>query len=202
MDLVVIESPYAGDVSKNVEYAKACVNDCLKKGEAPYASHLFFTQEGILDDLIPEERKLGIDAGLAWGRAAKRSVVYLDRGISGGMVYGIHAAVSAGRKIVVRRLYSEVTREDLAAIDEIVRQAPVKAPEGRNPVDTVLAEVETELLRAESKNARFNSRHEAYAVLLEEVDELWEEVKSNDYPKARHEMVQVGAMALRYLRDF
>ena len=41
MILVVIESPYAGDVEANVAYAKRCVLDCLRLGEAPYASHLF-----------------------------------------------------------------------------------------------------------------------------------------------------------------
>lgn len=45
--LVVVESPYAGDVERNVAYAKRCVLDCLKRGEAPYASHLFFTQSGV-----------------------------------------------------------------------------------------------------------------------------------------------------------
>lgn len=70
MPLVVIESPYTGDVEGNVAYAKRCVMDCLKRGEAPYASHLFFTQPGILDDLKPEERMRGILAGLAWAVAA------------------------------------------------------------------------------------------------------------------------------------
>ncbi len=205
MDLVVIESPYAGDIEENVAYAKACVRDCLQRGESPYASHLFFTQEGILDDTIPEERRLGIEAGLAWGAAAKRSVVYLDRGISRGMVYGVQRAVDAGREIVVRKLYGEVTQADYDAIDKIkLDNWPAKSKEGgeRNSVDKVLEEAKTELLRAEAKFARFNSRHEAYAVLQEEVDEMWDEVKNNDHPKARKEAVQVAAMALRYLRDF
>jgi hypothetical protein len=202
MDLVVIESPYAGDVESNVTYAKVCVKDCLKRGESAYASHLFFTQEGILDDTIPEERQLGIDAGLAWGLAAKRSAVYLDRGISRGMVYGIQAAVRAGRDIVLRRIYSEVTDEDRKAIDEIVRNTAFVPTVGRNTLDSVLGEVTDELRRAESKFAKFNSRHEAYAVILEELDELWDEVKANDHAKARKEAVQVATVALRFLRDF
>lgn len=52
---VLIESPYAGDVERNIHYAREAVLDCLKRGEAPYASHLFFPQ--VLDDLKPEERK-------------------------------------------------------------------------------------------------------------------------------------------------
>ena len=53
--LVALESPYAGDVTENETYARLCMADCLKRGEAPYASHLFFTQEGLLDDTIKEE---------------------------------------------------------------------------------------------------------------------------------------------------
>ena len=60
MRLVYVESPYAGDVERNVQYARACLADCLRRGEAPFASHLLYTQEGILDDLIEGERMKGI----------------------------------------------------------------------------------------------------------------------------------------------
>jgi hypothetical protein len=45
--------------------------------------------------------------------------------------------------------------------------------------EDIAKEVLEELERAESKFAPFNSSHEGYAVLLEEVDELWEIVKLN-----------------------
>jgi hypothetical protein len=61
----IIESPWVGDVEKNVKYARACIRDNLVRGEAPIASHLLFTQLDILDDAILEERQLGINAGLA-----------------------------------------------------------------------------------------------------------------------------------------
>jgi hypothetical protein len=64
---VIVESPFAGDIEANVIYARAAVRDCVLRGEAPIASHLLFTQPGILDDNVPEERALGIEAGLAWG---------------------------------------------------------------------------------------------------------------------------------------
>jgi hypothetical protein len=102
--LVIIESPYAGDVEANVKYARECVRDSLLRGEAPIASHLLYTQPGILDDSIPSERQHGIDAGLAWRRVADASIVYLDRGITKGMVYGIREAVKAGIKIEYRFL--------------------------------------------------------------------------------------------------
>lgn len=104
MKLVILESPYAGDVEANVEYARLCVRDSLTRGEAPIASHLLYTQPGILRDGVPEERQWGIDAGLAWCRVAEATVVYTDRGISKGMEYGITAAREAGRVVDFRKL--------------------------------------------------------------------------------------------------
>ena len=47
MRLVILESPYAGDVAANVKYARRCVRDSLSRGEAPIASHLLYTQPGM-----------------------------------------------------------------------------------------------------------------------------------------------------------
>lgn len=104
MRLVIVESPYAGDFDKNVAYARRCVHDALKRGEAPIASHLLYTQPTILDDNIPEERQWGIEAGLAWRRVADCSVVYTDLGISRGMEYGIKAAQDAGMDVEYRTI--------------------------------------------------------------------------------------------------
>lgn len=92
MKLVVIESPYAGDIEANVEYAQKCVRDSLERGEAPIASHLLFTQPGILRDGVKEERQWGMDAGHAWIRRADHLAVYTDKGISAGMKWGIGIA--------------------------------------------------------------------------------------------------------------
>lgn len=49
-----------------------------------------------------------------------------------------------------------------------------------------------------------HSYHEGYAILKEEVDELWEEIKAHppqSYDKIRKECTQVAAMALRFLVD-
>ena len=89
MILVVLESPYAGDVAANEAYARACMRDCLAQGEAPFASHLLYTQPGVLDDTDPGERAAGIYAGLQWARHADKAVVYTDHGISAGMQLGI-----------------------------------------------------------------------------------------------------------------
>ena len=48
-----------------------CLRDSLLRGEGPITSHLLYTQPGVLDDQIPEERQMGIDAGLASGRRGR-----------------------------------------------------------------------------------------------------------------------------------
>jgi hypothetical protein len=108
MRLVILESPFAGDVEANIKYARECVHDSLSRGEAPIASHLLYTQPGVLDDNDPKERQWGIDAGLAWKAVAHGSVVYTDLGISKGMQYGIDAAKRAGIPVEYRKLRSIV----------------------------------------------------------------------------------------------
>ncbi len=102
MRRVIIESPFAGDIERNTQYARAAMHDCLMRGEAPFASHLLYTQPGVLDDDKPVERKHGIDAGLAWGDVADAVVVYIDHGISPGMRHGISCHELTGRTIEYR----------------------------------------------------------------------------------------------------
>lgn len=112
MRRVIVESPYAGDVEKNLAYARACIRDYLVRGEAPFASHLLYTQPGVLRDEVPEERQWGIEAGFVWGLAAEATVVYTDYGISEGMLEDIKRADREGRKIEYRKLFSEEDKTD------------------------------------------------------------------------------------------
>ena len=70
-------------------------------------------------------------------------------------------------------------------------------------VETIVAIVRAEVERATGLHGPMRSRHEGYAVLLEEVDELWDEVKKrNPDPVAlRKEATQVAAMAIRFVLD-
>jgi len=124
---VVVESPFAGhgptdeDIARdhafNVRYARKCVLDCLRRGEAPFASHLLYTQ--VLQDLDPEERTLGIMAGLSWVEVADATVVYEDFGLSPGMKLGIVAAEQVGRVVERRRLFAEgVTKAEALGEDD------------------------------------------------------------------------------------
>lgn len=104
---VILESPYSGDIERNIRYARACVRDSLSRGEAPIASHLLYTQEGILNDDIPEERTWGIDAGLAWKNVAEKHVFYLDHGMSKGMEYGLEYLTKNNIPVEKRYLYQK-----------------------------------------------------------------------------------------------
>lgn len=88
MRLVVIESPYAGYVEANTRYLRACMRDCLLRGEAPYASHGLFR------------------AGFSWRQVADATIVYTDLGVSTGMQYGIDDAIMRGVPLEYRALGS------------------------------------------------------------------------------------------------
>lgn len=69
----------------------------------------------------------------------------------------------------------------------------------------VTTAVQREVARAKSKFLPFNSAHEGFAVLWEEVDELWDEVRKNqrvrDKALMRTEAIQVAAMAVRFVME-
>lgn len=62
-----------------------------------------------------------------------------------------------------------------------------------------------ELDRAQKLYPSFNSNHEGYAVLKEEVDELWDAIKKSKgvkaNPKMISECIQIIAMAARFIED-
>ena len=60
--------------------------------------------------------------------------------------------------------------------------------------------------RALNAHPPFNSAHEGYAVIKEELDELWDEIKKSgrtgaDLDRMKEEASQVAAMALRFMVD-
>lgn len=105
---VIVESPYGSDdptiLDRNIAYARHALHDCIMRGEAPFASHLLYTQPSVLDDSNPVERALGIEAGLAWGEFAELTAVYSDLGLTRGMNQGIARALAAGRRVEYRSL--------------------------------------------------------------------------------------------------
>jgi hypothetical protein len=101
---VILESPFVGDLKRNINYAKLAVRDSLMRGESPMAPHLLFPQPGILKDEVSEERKLGILAGLAWTEVAEAVVVYVDYGVSSDMMAGIQKANEENITVEFRKI--------------------------------------------------------------------------------------------------
>ncbi|MBI2109758.1 hypothetical protein HYT58_01135 [Candidatus Woesearchaeota archaeon] len=107
---VDIETPYSGknekEIRRNLLYARACMRDSLMRGEIPFASHLLYTQPGILDDDVLEEREKGIMAGKELIESLPNivTVIYLDLGISNGMRDGIDLANERKRVVEYRSL--------------------------------------------------------------------------------------------------
>ncbi len=66
-----------------------------------------------------------------------------------------------------------------------------------------IQQVVSEFRRAEAKHAPMHSPHEGYAVIREELDELWDEIKGDAgrSPDALMEAMQTAAMCLRYIVD-
>ena len=73
------------------------------------------------------------------------------------------------------------------------------------PVDAesarMLRAIFDECERGTEKHGDFASLHEGYAVIKEEFDELWDEIKERDYSLERleEEATQVAAMAFKFL---
>jgi len=101
---VIVESPLSGDFTRNQFYARLCMLDCLRRGEAPFASHLLYAHSDVLDDTKSEERTLGMEAGFAWHEGANLAAVYLDLGYSSGMKMGVKRIREIGRPVEPRRL--------------------------------------------------------------------------------------------------
>ena len=72
-------------------------------------------------------------------------------------------------------------------------------------IHDIMEAVQRELVRAMDNFPSFNSAHEGYSVILEELDELWEHVKANqknrDWAEMQKEAIQVAAMAIRFAID-
>ena len=71
--------------------------------------------------------------------------------------------------------------------------------------EQISQDVNTELERAMSRYPSFHSNHEGYAVIKEEVDELWDLIKQDKGIAATDEMrkecIQIAAMSIRFILD-
>lgn len=126
--IVIIESPFAGTIERNVSFARHCLHDSIMRGEAPFASHLLYTQPGVLDDDVPEERRLGIETGWEFYRVASKVAVYTNLGFSSGMEAGIRRAEMLGLPIERRYLDIEGWDDHKLPFPPQPEEEPQEAP--------------------------------------------------------------------------
>jgi len=110
LPLVIVESPYKATAYYTAEqhrlYLLHAIEDCLTRGEAPFASHHLIPE--VLDDDDPVARAFGIKVGLCWGQHADLIAVYGDLGIGDGMKDAIEHWNRLGKKIEWRKLPDKV----------------------------------------------------------------------------------------------
>tara|TARA_Y100000310_G_scaffold331814_1_gene406118 strand:- start:16 stop:255 length:240 start_codon:yes stop_codon:yes gene_type:complete len=65
----------------------------------------------------------------------------------------------------------------------------------------IIADVQKEIASGLEANGSFHSLHEAHSILLEEVEEFWDDVKmkasERDLNNTYNELIQIAAVALR-----
>ena len=109
MKLIYVASPYAGDIERNIEYAKEACRVVMNCGHAFFAPHLLYPS--ILDDSDPAERQLGLEMGLAALSHCDELWMFGDR-ISAGMSAEMREAKRLG--IPGRRM--EITQTEEMAV--------------------------------------------------------------------------------------
>jgi hypothetical protein len=105
MKRVYVASPFnAGTVEgirQNILYGRLAMLDSLARGEAPYLSHLLYTQVWAE---TPELRTKGLEAGQVYRRAADLVAIYADLGITEGMRFAMSGAEIAGQPVELRSI--------------------------------------------------------------------------------------------------
>lgn len=96
--LVFVESPYSGDIDRNVRYLLLCTYDCWVRDEFPTHSHGCMTQHPAKRDFFVSDydpawdvytREAAIDGAHALRRACSKTIFYTDLGWSSGMKDGL-----------------------------------------------------------------------------------------------------------------
>lgn len=127
--IVDIESPYNAAtpalIERNILYARLCCRWALMEGYIPFASHLFYTQPGILDDQVPVERELGILAGKSLIKSTNsKSLFFMDLGESTGMTFGREDALQSGRPF--EDIYLFDNGANLSSLELLLKEAARK----------------------------------------------------------------------------
>lgn len=120
-----------------------------------------------------------------WKKFRETTTLYPEPQLAYGQLAQAAAVAPAG-KPNVKGLEKQLAEDDWRK----------RRPQVMDALDEVFAEVKRSL----DKHGGFRSGHEGYAVLKEEVDELWDEIKNDNSGgvEARTEAIQIAAMAVKY----
>ena len=99
MKLVSIQSPYAGDPERNTAYARRALTDSLSRDEAPFASHLLYTQ--VIDE---SSRGAALQCDHAFLAKCDLVAFYMDLGFSPGMHLAHQKAIEFNVPIELRQI--------------------------------------------------------------------------------------------------
>ena len=102
---VFICSPYSFDPVKGAEIATRLCRMAVDEGQFPFAPHLLYPR--FLDEHSPDERELGIKAGISYLEHCDEVWVYAAEGVSSGMRLEIEAASRLGVPVRFRELEKE-----------------------------------------------------------------------------------------------
>lgn len=90
--------------SRAYRYAMRAVQDSIRRGEAPMATHAFFYES--LSYKNPVERDIGLQCQLSWLKRAELVVVYTDGGITPGMQTIINSGEIKNKRMEYRSIGS------------------------------------------------------------------------------------------------
>lgn len=110
---VFIESPYSGDIDRNVRYLMLCKLDSMVRGEMPCSSHCDMTQHPAkLDYYVSDyedewdiyNREQAIEISQSLRSMCEKTLFYTDLGLSRGMKEGIEFCKENDIKYEMRKI--------------------------------------------------------------------------------------------------
>lgn len=135
--IVMIESPYSGDIDRNVRYLLLCMTDAgLLHNELPYASHCYMTQHPRCKNFYVSDydkkwdvwtRETAIESSQRMRHRCDKTVFYTDRGWSRGMQAAKAYCQSHGLPFEERRLHTEALAERVPFLSTTFTNAIISA---------------------------------------------------------------------------
>lgn len=186
--IILVESPYSGDIQRNSEYARRAMLHVIEQGHTPIVPHLLYPQ--VLDDSDPEQRETALQMCAELRRVAHEVWFFVDYGSSSGMERAMWEMVkdfnnpnrmwpSAGSKNVeigqnpegpsYRKLPIEqqlgLERQDRKGAFAALRRAEEKLKFARK-------QLESESKRTKQVNDMLNDAYQTQIRLLKRIGEL------------------------------